>query len=309
MRRYTLRQLDTFAEVARHASVSAAAAQLHITQPAVSMQLRQLEQAVGMPLVQSVGRRIELTPAGLEFERIAQAALAQLKDLDDAFAARRSLRRGQVDLAVVSTAKYFIPMLLVAFRRKVPGVDVKLRLENREGVLSLLERNEVDLIVMGRAPETIPCVARPFASNPMGIVAAPAHALSRRRRAPLSLLRGQEFVVREAGSGTRAAMERLFAKARVKPQIVMEMPSNETIKQAVMAGMGISFLSAHTVSEELRSGSLVQLSVAGFPLMQHWYVVIRRTKRLPPVAQAFRDFLLGEGAGLIERFVPVPACA
>jgi LysR family transcriptional regulator, low CO2-responsive transcriptional regulator len=302
MRRYTLRQLDTFAEVARHASVSAAAAQLHITQPAVSMQLRQLEQAVGMPLVQSVGRRIELTPAGLEFERIAQAALAQLKDLDDAFAARRSLRRGQVDLAVVSTAKYFIPMLLVAFRRKVPGVDVKLRLENREGVLGLLERNEVDLIVMGRAPETIPCVARPFASNPMGIVAAPAHALSRRRRAPLSLLRGQEFVVREAGSGTRAAMERLFAKARVKPQIVMEMPSNETIKQAVMAGMGLAFLSLRTVRHELASGRLVLLDIEGLPLMREWYVTHRETKRLAPAALAFEQFLVEEAGPLVDAW-------
>jgi LysR family transcriptional regulator, low CO2-responsive transcriptional regulator len=302
MRRYTLRQLDTFAEVARHASVSAAAQALHITQPAVSMQLRQLEQAVGVPLVEPVGRGIRLTAAGEEFERLALSALAPLKDLDDAFAARRSLKRGRVDLAVVSTAKYFIPMLLVAFRRKHPGVDVKLRLENREGVLGLLERNEVDLIVMGRAPESIPCVARAFASNPMGIVAAPSHPLSRRRRAPLSLLKGQEFVVREEGSGTRAAMERLFAKARVKPQIVMEMPSNETIKQAVMAGMGLAFLSLRTVRHELAAGRLVLLDVQGLPLMREWYVTHRETKRLAPAALAFEQFLVDEAGPLVDTW-------
>jgi DNA-binding transcriptional LysR family regulator len=302
MRRYTLRQLDTFAEVARHASVSVAAQALHITQPAVSMQLRQLEQAVGVPLVQSVGRGIELTAAGQEFERLAHAALAPLKDLDDAFAARRSLRRGTVDLAVVSTAKYFIPMLLVAFRRKHPGVDVKLRLENREGVLGLLERSETDLIVMGRAPENIACVARPFASNPMGIVAAPSHPLSRRRRATLALFKGQEFVVRESGSGTRAAMERMFAQARVKTQIVMEMPSNETIKQAVMAGMGLAFISLRTVRHEVAAGRLVLLDVQGLPLMRQWFVTHRENKRLAPAALAFEQFLVDEGGPLVDAW-------
>jgi LysR family transcriptional regulator, low CO2-responsive transcriptional regulator len=302
MRRYTLRQLDTFAEVARHASVSAAAQALHITQPAVSMQLRQLEQALGVPLVQQVGRRIELTAAGTELERLALAALAPLKDMDDAFASRRSLRRGTVDLAVVSTAKYFIPMLLVAFRRKHPGIDVRLRLDNREGVLGVLERNEVDLIVMGRAPDSIACVARPFASNPMAIVAAPSHPLSRRKRAPLALFKGQEFVVREAGSGTRAAMERLFAQARLKPKVVMEMPSNETIKQAVMAGMGLAFLSLRTVRHELASGRLVLLDVQGLPVMRQWFVTHRESKRLAPAAMAFEQFLVEEAGPLVETW-------
>ncbi len=212
MRRYTLRQLDTFVEVAREQSVSRAAQRLHVTQPAVSMQLRQLETAVGVPLLQAEGRAIRLTAAGEEFQALAQRALAQLKDMDDAFAGQRNLKRGTVHLAVVTTAKYFIPMLLVAFRRKFPGVQVKLGLHNREGVLDLLSRNEVDLVVMGRAPDTPPCTAEVFASNPMAIVAAPAHPLSRRSRAPLSLLKDEEFVVREAGSGTRAAMERLVRR-------------------------------------------------------------------------------------------------
>ena len=302
MRRYTLRQLDTFVEVARDASVSAAAQRLHITQPAVSMQLRQLEQAVGVPLFETEGRRIRLTTAGQEFHRLALAALAQLKDLDDAFSAHRALKSGTVELAVVTTAKYFVPMLLVAFRRKFPGVAVKLRLENRGGVVELLTRNEIDLIVMGRPPDGIACTATPFATNPMGIVCAPQHPMSRRRAAPLSLFKGQEFVAREKGSGTRAAMERLFAKHRVVPQIVMELPSNETIKQAVMAGMGLAFLSLRTVRHELASGRLVLVDVQGLPIERHWYVTHREGKRLSPAAQAFRQFLIDEAGPLVDAW-------
>ena len=302
MRRYTLRQLDTFAEVARDRSVSLAARRLHITQPAVSMQLRQLEQALGAPLVEPDGRRIRLTAAGEECERLVQAALAQLKEIDDAFAARRGLRGGHVDLAVVTTAKYFVPMLLVAFRRKHPGVQVKLGLHNREGVLDLLARNETDLVVMGRAPDQPPCSATPFASNPMAVVAAPQHPLSRRKRAPLSILKGQEFVTREQGSGTRAAMERVFASARVKPQIVMEMPSNETIKQAVMANMGLAFLSLRTVRHELAAGRLVLLDIVGLPIERQWYVTHREGKRLSPAAAAFKQFLIDEAGPLVEAW-------
>lgn len=302
MRRYTLRQLDTFVEVVRDMSVSAAAQRLHITQPAVSMQLRQLEQAVGIPLFETEGRRIRLTPPGEEFHRLALAALAQLKDLDDTFSAHRALRRGTVDLAVVTTAKYFVPMLLVAFRRKFPGVEVKLRLENREGVVELLTRNETDLIVMGRAPDEVACTATPFATNPMGIVCAPQHPLSRRRAAPLSLFKGEEFVAREKGSGTRAAMERLFARHRVVPQVVMELPSNETIKQAVMAGMGLAFLSLRTVRHELASGRLVLVDVQGLPIERHWYVTHREGKRLAPAAEAFRQFLIEEAGPLVDAW-------
>jgi DNA-binding transcriptional LysR family regulator len=302
MHRYTLRQLDTFVEVARDRSVSRAAQRLHVTQPAVSMQLRQLEAAVGTPLVESEGRRIQLTPAGEEFHRLALAALAQLKELDDAFAQRRSLQRGRVELAVVTTAKYFVPMLLVNFRRKFPGIDVHLGLHNREGVRELLARNECDLVVMGSAPEDIACTALPFATNPMAVVAAPSHPLSRRRNLPLSELKGEGFVMREAGSGTRAAMERVFRRHRVPIEVVMEMPSNETIKQAVMAGMGLAFLSLRTVRHELAAGRLALLDLQGLPLLRHWYVTHREGKKLSPAAAAFKDFLVDEGGPLVDAW-------
>lgn len=302
MRRYTLKQLDTFIEVARELSVSRAAEKLHITQPAVSMQLRQLEEAMGVPLLEQVGRRIRLTEAGRDLERIGVSTVAQLKDLDEVMAAHRGLRRGRIRLGIVSTAKYFVPMLLVRFRKKFPAVEVELKINNRETILNHFVRNEVDLVIMGRAPDDIDCRATPFATNPMGVVGAPEHPLSRRRQAPLSILKDQDFVVRERGSGTRAALERLLAKHRVKPRIVMELPSNETIKQAVMAGMGLSFLSLRTLRHELASGHMVLLDIDGLPLVKHWYVTHLASKRLSPAAAAFKTFLVEEAGALIDAW-------
>ncbi|WP_420475155.1 LysR family transcriptional regulator [Noviherbaspirillum sp. ST9] len=302
VRRYTLRQLDTFLEVARHQSVSRAAELLGVTQPAVSMQLRQLEEAIGLPLLENTGRRIVLTDAGRDFQDYAIAAVAQLKQLDDAMAERRGIKKGRVELAIVSTAKYFVPMLLVRFRRRFPDIDVVLRVHNRESVMNLLNRNEVDLAIMGRAPDTLDCIATAFADNPLGIVSAPEHSLSRRRRASPTVLADQEFVVRERGSGTRSAMERLFAEHRIAPPIVMEMPSNETIKQAVMAGMGLGFLSLRTIRHELASGHLVLLDLEGLPVMRQWYVTHMSAKRLSPAANAFKSFLIEEAGPLVAAW-------
>ena len=300
MRRYTLRQLDTFLEVARDLSISQAAEKLHVTQPAISMQMRQLEDAVGMPLYEQTGRKIQLTDAGEDFRQYAIAAIGQLKQLDDAMAQRRGLKRGRVELAIVSTAKYFVPMLLVLFRKRFPEIEVVLHVHNRENIVKLLTRNEIDLIIMGRTPASIDCAATAFATNPMGVISSPDHPLSRRRNAPLSILNDQEFVVRESGSGTRQAMERLFLEHAIKSTIVMEMPSNETIKQAVMAGMGLSFLSLRTIRHELASGHLVLLDIEGLPLIRHWYVTHLSSKRLSPATSALKTFLMEEAGPLIN---------
>ena len=302
MRRYTLRQLDTFLEVARQLSVSRAAAALHVSQPAVSMQLRQLEEILGMPLYEQAGRRIRLTDAGHEVVQHAAAAAAQLKQMEDAMAARRGIRKGRVDLAMVSTAKYFVPMLLVLFRKKFPDIEITLQIHNRESIMELLMRNEVDLVIMGRPPDAIDCVASAFATNPLGVICAPEHPLSRRRNAPLSILNDQVFVVRENGSGTRHAMERLFAEHDIHPRMAMEMPSNETIKQAVMAGMGMSFLSLRTIRQELASGHLVLLDIAGLPIVRHWHITHLAARRLSPAAGAFKDFIVSEAASLISTW-------
>lgn len=243
-----------------------------------------------MPLFEQVGRQIRLTDAGLDVELHARAAAAQLRQLDDVVAQRRSLKKGRITLAMVSTAKYFVPMLLVKFRQRFPDIDVALHIHNREQIMQLLTRDEIDLVIMGRAPETIDCVATAFATNPLGVIGAPAHPLSRRRAAPLASLHGQDFVVHESGSGTRHAMERLFAGHGVVPKIVMEMPSNETIKQAVMTGMGLRFLSLRTIRHELAAGHLVLLDVQGLPLVRHWHITHLASKRLSPAARQFKTF-------------------
>ena len=300
MRRYTLRQLDIFLEVARELSISRAAEKLHVTQPAVSMQMRQLEEAVGMPLYEQTGRKIALTDAGQDFQQYAIAAVAQLKQLEDAMAQRRGIRKGRVALATVSTAKYFVPMLLVLFRKKFPDIEVVLQIHNRESIMNLLARNEIDLVIMGNAPDTLECTATAFATNPLGVISAPEHPLSRRRHASWSILNDQEFVVRENGSGTRKLMERLFAEHEISPHIVMEMPSNETIKQAVMAGMGLSFLSLRTIRHEVASGHLVLLDIEGLPIVRHWHVTHLSSKRLAPAASVLKSFLIEEAGPLVN---------
>ncbi|MDO9165874.1 MAG: LysR family transcriptional regulator [Rhodoferax sp.] len=302
MRNYTLKQIQTFIEVAREKSVSKAAERLFVTQPAVSMQIRQLEDAFGLPLIEPVGRNIQLTGAGQEFLTHAIAAMAQLKNLEALMAEHVGVSKGRFELAVVSTAKYFVPMLLVRFGKLLPGIDVTLRIDNRENILGMLSRNEVDLVIMGRAPNTLECEATPFATNPMGIVCAPDHPLSRRKRVQFEMLKDYGFVVREQGSGTRAAMERLFGQHEIPLKVVMEMPSNETIKQAVMAGMGLSFLSLRTVRHELAAGHLALVDINGMPLVGHWYVTHLTQKKLSPAAKAFKAFLIEQAGPLIDSW-------
>ena len=301
-RRYTLKQLDTFLEVAHDLSVSRAAERLHVTQPAISMQLRQLEEAMGLPLFEADGRKIRLTEAGEDFQLYALAAVFQLEQMEEAMEERRGIKRGKIELAFVSTAKYFVPMLLMHFRKRFPAVEVALQIHNRESIMKLLARNEIDLVVMGRTPDTAEFSATPFATNPLGVISAPQYPLSRRRKAPIAILQEQEFVVRENGSGTRQAMERFFGEHGIAPRIVMEMPSNETIKQAVMAGMGLGFLSLRTIRHELTSGHLVLLDIDGLPIVRQWHVTHLASKRLSPAAAALKAFLIEEAGPLVTAW-------
>lgn len=302
MRPYTLKQVQTFMEVARQRSVSKAAERLFVTQPAVSMQIRQLEDAFGVPLVEPLGRNIQLTTAGEAFLTYATNAMSQFKDLEALMADHVGLKKGRIDLAVVTTSKYFIPMLLVRFNKLHPGIDVQLNIDNRENILGMLTRSEADLVVMGRAPSHIDCEAIPFATNPLVMVSAPDHPLARRKKLPFSALADYSFVVREDGSGTRAAMQRLFEENQTPLKIVMGLPSNETIKQAVMAGMGLSFLSKRTMRHELASGHIAQLDVQGLPQINHWYVTHLRHKKLSPAARAFKDFLIEQAGPLMDTW-------
>jgi DNA-binding transcriptional LysR family regulator len=295
IRHVSLRQLRVFEAVARHLSFSRAAAELHLTQPAVSMQVKSLEQAAGLPLVEQVGKKIHLTEAGRELQARAHAIDRELRAAEEALGAMRGLTQGRLTIGLVSTAKYFAPELLGRFLKAHPGVTVKLEVDNREAIIGLLAGNEIDLAIMGRPPQNVETVAQEFAPHPHVIISAPDHPLAGKRRIPLERLAVETFVIREPGSGTRGLLERLFAEHKLPLKVSMEMASNETIKQAVIAGMGLSLLSLHTVGLELATRRLVVLDVAGLPIVRNWYVVHLAQKRLSPVAQALKAFLLAEG--------------
>ncbi|HSN20027.1 MAG TPA: LysR family transcriptional regulator [Usitatibacter sp.] len=305
--RYTLRQLEIYAAIARTRSLTRAAAEVHLTQPAVSMQLKQLEEAVGVPLTEPAGRGIQLTDAGREFAEHVEEVLERVAHLEELAARWKGVRSGRVRLGVVSTAKYFVPKLLARFLKIHPGVDFRMTIHNREEILSELRANTVDFAIMGRPPEGIDCLAKPFAPNPLGIVAAPGHPLARRRRIAPAQLADEAFIVREPGSGTRGAMERFFAGHRVRWRTAMEMASNESIKQAVIAGLGLGFLSLQTVRSELATGRLVALDVEGLPIEREWFVVRRTSRRLVPAAEEFGEFLVREAPALLDSEGPLPA--
>jgi len=289
--------------VARHLNYSRAAEELRMSQPAVSIHVRQLEGHAGLPLFEQLGKKIYLTSAGHEMLRYSRAILQQFKEADEALAALKGIRGGRLDIAVISAGDYFFPGLLAEFCRRHESVTVRLSVNNREEILRQLAENTTDLAVLLRPPASTDVIAEAFAPQPHVIIAAPEHGLARKRHIPLQALANEAFIVREQGSDTRLAMEELLAESRVKFNVTMEIKSTETIKQAVIAGMGISFLSAHTLGTELELGRLAVLDVEGFPVMRKWHIVHHKNKRLPPVAVAFKEFLLQEGAALIERLV------
>jgi len=306
MKNATLRQLKVFEAVARRLSFSRAAEELHLTQPAVSTQVRALEGHVGMPLFEQLGKKVYLTQAGDELLHFCRAIIQQFDEAEDAMAQLKGIAGGKLNVAVISAGDYFFPQLMVAFARQHPGVQLNLSVHNREELLGELAANRTDLAVMVRPPGDLDTQNDAFAPHPYVIVGAPGHPLAGRGTIAMEELIRQPFVVREPGSDTWFSMKDAFGKHLAGLNVAMEIKSTETIKQAVIAGMGLGFLSAHTIGHELAARSLVVLEVAGFPLMLNWYVVHRREKRLPPVARAFRQFLLDEGAQRIARLIPSP---
>ena len=306
MRNVTLRQIRVFSAVARNLSFTRAARELHLTQPAVSQQVKLLEQDIGLPLFEHIGRKVQLAPAGVELLSYANRALELLREAAESLAAMRGLKRGALKLGAVSTAKYFTPSLLSAFSLSYPEVTVKFTVGNRGEIVEQLAANEVDLVIMGRPPRELDTIAVPFAKHPLVIIAPPDHPLARRRRIRLRQLAAQQFILREEGSGTRASMEHIFREQGLTYRASMEMSSNETIKQAVMAGMGVSLISTHTIGLELATGKLAVLDVVGLPLVRDWYAIHLREKHLAPIAAAFRTFLLTQGADIIHKTVGEP---
>ena len=303
MRNLTLRQLRVFEAVARHRNFSRAAEELHLSQPAVSTQIKELASHVGLPLFERLGRNTYLTPAGEELLHCSRSIMQRIRETADAVAQLKGVTGGRLNVAVISAGDYFFPRVLAEFARRHPGVTFNLTVHNREGLLRQIADNLTDLAVMVRPPDDPDTVAVPFAPHPYVIVAAPGHALAGLRKIPRDALINERFIQRERGSDTWNSMREVFGRRFARLTTTMEIGSTETIKQMVVAGMGIAFLSAHTIGLELTTGMLTVLDVEGFPAMLNWYLVHHRSKRLPPVALAFKDFLMRDGAALIERLV------
>ncbi len=304
MKNATLRQLRVFAAVAKHLSFVRAAEELHLTPPAVSMQIKELEREVALPLFNREGRSVSLTITGEYLLVHARRMLAVLKDAEDQVARFRGLTGGRLVIGMVSTAEYFLPRLLGQFRADHPDVMVSLRVGSREQLVSLMQRNEVDLSVMGRPPKDWASRAEPFAKHPHVLVTAPDHPFTRMDLVPAALVVREPLIVREAGSGTRAAFDEFLQEQRLELRPAMEMTSNETIKQAVMAGLGVSLLSLHTIGLELQHRLIAVPEVEGLPLLRNWHVVAAHGKQLSPAAEAFRYAVLERGEAFLAEMFP-----
>ncbi|MCP5141852.1 MAG: LysR family transcriptional regulator [Chromatiales bacterium] len=293
----TLRQLDVFDSVARHLSYTRAAEELHLSQPAVSMQIKQLEDSTGISLFEQMGKRIFLTDAGKELHRYARNIRQQLGEAEAVLEDIKGLRTGRLHIGVASTANNFATRLLSRFVSEREGISFSLDVTNRETLLRQLENNEQDLVIMGRPPDGHDLEFFPFMANPLVIIAPVEHPFTKRRGIPIQELDGQTFVLRECGSGTRIAVENLFAEIGVSLSTRLEMSTNEAIKQAVEAGLGLGVASLHTLGLELGSARLAVLDVEGFSIHRQWFIVHRKGKRLSPLAAAFKDYVLEEAGG------------
>jgi DNA-binding transcriptional LysR family regulator len=290
----TLRQLRVFESVADELSFTRASEKLHLSQPAVSIQVKHLEEGVGLPLFEHTGKRISLTEAGQILYRCSQTISGVLQDTGEQIDELMGFQRGKLKVTVATTASYFASRILAGFARQFPQIAISLDVTNREGLLEQLESNRCDLVIMGEPPKGKRLKSMPIMENPLVIIASPEHPLAARRNIPVKTLAAQGFVFRESGSGTRAAIMRFFEDKDVPIQISMEMTSNEAIKQTVQAGLGLGIVSRHTVELELETGSLVELDVRHFPLMRKWYLVRREDKQMSPVAQHFASYVLDE---------------
>lgn len=302
----TFRQLRVFTEVAHHGSVQRAAEAMFLTPPAISLQIKEVERQVGQALFDRSNRRMTLTTAGEYFLFYARKLLATMKDAEDMMARLNRLESGRLTIGMSSAGKYFMPRLLARFHAEHPAVEIRLKLGRREELGRLLADGEADLCVMGRAPRELPCRAEPFAMHPHVLITAPTHPFAMAGQVPAAALAGEPFIVREAESGTRQVMQEYLDSYRIRPTQIMEMPSNEGIKQAVMAGLGLSILSLHTIGLEARLGLLAVPPIEGLPLTRRWNLVHLSGKHLSPAAEALRYFVLEQGeAQLAELFAPL----
>ncbi|GAB6046757.1 LysR family transcriptional regulator [Methyloparacoccus murrellii] len=297
----TLRQLKVFERVARRLSFTRAAEELFLTQPAVSMQIKQFEEAVGLPLFERLGKKIYLTRAGEELYQLSRNIARQLDEAEQIIEELKGTESGRLNVAVASTVHYFAIRMLGEFCRRHPKVRVSFKVTNRKGLLQSLEDNEADLLLMGQPPESQELIAESFLINPLVIIAPAGHPLSGQKSLPLKALAGETFIMREIGSGTRNSVERFLADRGIHLTVSMEMNTNGAIKQGVEEGLGLGIVSLHTLERELDSGGVVVLDVESFPILRQWFMVHRAGKRLSTIATEFAEFVRQEAPHFVRN--------
>ncbi|MBL1320359.1 MAG: LysR family transcriptional regulator [Methylophaga sp.] len=296
----TIRQFQIFEMVAQNLSYTRAAELLYLSQPAVSMQIKQLESEVEMPLFERLGKKLFLTEAGDELLVYARNISQQLVELDDVLNEIRGSERGRLTIAVATTANYFALKLLGEFYKRFSRTIISFDVTNRESLLNHLNDNTADMVIMGQPPEGLDVEATYFLDNPLVVIAPKGHRLANEKQIPLSVLQQETFIMRENGSGTRIAVKRFFEESGYSISSVMEMSSNEAINQAVEAGLGLGIVSRHTLELELALDRLEILDIESFPIMRHWYLVHRKGKRLTALMNAFKRLVVDEAGTILK---------
>jgi LysR family transcriptional regulator, low CO2-responsive transcriptional regulator len=300
----TLHQLKVFEATARHGSFTRAAEELYLTQPTVSIQVKQLTKAVGLPLFEQIGKRLYLTQAGQKLLETCQEIFDGLDQFEMAVSDLKGLKQGQLRLAVITTAKYFVPRLLGPFCQRFPGIDISLKVTNHQQIQERMANNDDDLYIISTPPEQPDLKIYPFLENPLVVLAPQDHPLVGQPRSPIQALDGQQFIMREPGSGTRYAVQKLLSEHDVNVKVRLELGSNEAIKQAIAGGLGISVLSLHTIISEGTRGEFAILDVDHFPIDRQWYVAHLAGKQLSVVSQAFLNYLLEESHAMVDNLLP-----
>lgn len=298
---FTLHQLYVFGMVARHKSMTEAARRLHMTQPAVSIQIKQLQESIDIPLVEVVGRKIYLTEAGERLYEVYQNVSRDLESFDAAISQLKGGLKGRLTISSASTAKYFLPYLLGEFQSRYPQVSISLKVTNRNEVLHHLSQNEYDLAVLTQLPDDNSIAAIPFLENPLVMGAPPEHHLAEERAIPIDKLKEESFIFREVGSGTRMVMESYLEENEIEVNPVMELGTNEAVKQAIMAGIGLSIISKLSLDNELYLNKISILDMPDFPISTHWHILYKKEKKLTPVTKNFIAFLQEKN---IQRYLP-----
>jgi LysR family transcriptional regulator, low CO2-responsive transcriptional regulator len=306
MRQSTLHQLKVFETVARLTSITRAAEELSLTQPTVSMQIKQLTQNIGVPLFEQIGKKLYLTASGQELFLTCQDIFDRLSRFEMKIADFQGLKQGKLKLSTITTTKYFIPRALAPFCQLYPGVEVSLEITNHERVLERLNENLDDLYIISKVPDRLDVALYPFLENPLVVIAPIDHPLAQEKNIPISKLQDEAFIMRERGSGTRAAVEQLFAQHNVSVKVRLELGGNEAIKQAIGVGFGISVLSQHTFPQDSAMSGLTILDVQHFPIERQWYIVYPADKQLSIVASTFFDFLQKESASIASKMRGLP---